>query len=133
MKPIDSVGAIYAAFGRGDAAAFLDGLDEDVEWEYGAGSTDAPWLLARDGRAAVAGFFEALAGLEIHRFEVKRLLADGPVVVALVDIEATVRASGRRYGERDEAHIWVFNEAGKVIRFRRRCDTLLQHRAFHGE
>jgi ketosteroid isomerase-like protein len=37
--------------------------------------------------------------------------------------EASVRSTGRRIVEEDEVHIWHFDRAGKVTRFRHRADT----------
>jgi ketosteroid isomerase-like protein len=117
---------MYEAFGRGDVPAILAHVAEDVEWEYGGGTTDVPWLQPRNGRASVVGFFESLSAIEFHRFVPTRLLGDAEVVVALVDLEATVKATGKRFAETDEAHIWRFNPDGKVARFRHRVDTYLQ-------
>lgn len=124
MGHIPGIQDIYAAFGRGDVAAILERLADSVEWEYGIASTDVPWLQPRRGREAVGGFFAALgSALEIHRFETKTFLESGNVVVALCDFEATVKATGRRIDEQDEVHIWHFDAAGQVSRFRHRADT----------
>jgi|EndMetStandDraft_5_1072996.scaffolds.fasta_scaffold12135_4 uncharacterized protein len=132
--PVAVVQAIYEAFGRGDIPAILGHLADDVEWEYGVNSTDVPWLQPRRGRAAVTGFFEALAALDIHSFKVNALLADAGanVVVALAALDATVRSTGMRIVEEDEAHMWYFDAAGKVARFRHRIDTHQQWKAHHG-
>jgi hypothetical membrane protein len=87
---------MYEAFGRGDIPAILAALAEDVEWEYGVNSTDVPWLQPRRGRAAVAGFFEALGAIDFHSFRPKALLESGPTVVSLIDLDATVRAPAAR-------------------------------------
>ena len=60
-------------------------------------------------------------------------LADERRAVALLDLDATVTRSGRRISERDEVHIWHFDAAGKVIRFRHAVDTLQHYRAFNGQ
>lgn len=52
--------------------------------------------------------------------------------MALIDLDATVRATGRRVVEEDEVHIWHFNDAGFVQRFRHRADTHLHHLAWQG-
>jgi ketosteroid isomerase-like protein len=114
---------IYQAFGRGDVATIVSHLAEDVEWEYGVNSTDVPWLQPRRGRAGAAEFFRTLSDVEIHKFEPTRLLEDGNVVMALIDLEAAVRTTGRRVVEVDEVHIWHFDATGKVVRFRHRVDT----------
>jgi ketosteroid isomerase-like protein len=132
MAQLQAVQHIYESFGRGDVAAILATLAQDVDWEYGGGSTDVPWLQPRRGRERVAGFFEALAGLDFHSFAPREFFESGSTVVVLVDLEATVRATGRRVSEVDEVHIWRFDEAGLVSAFRHRADTYLQWAAYHG-
>ena len=128
----ETVRQMYDAFGRGDIPPILAALADDVEWEYGEVSTDVPWLQPRRGRAAVAGFFEALGAIDFHSFQPKALLESGPIVVSLIDLDATVRATGRRVVELDEVHIWHFDAAGRVVRFRHRADTHLHWEAYHG-
>ena len=132
MANIDAVREIYGAFGRGDIPAILGHLAENVDWEYGPVSTDVPWLQHRRGRAQVGEFFAALQALDFHTFTPTQFLADGAVVVALVDLEATVRATGKRFVEVDETHIWRFDDAGRVVRFRHRVDSYQQWAAFKG-
>jgi ketosteroid isomerase-like protein len=132
VTPTETVRQIYQAFGRGDVGTILVHLAEDVEWEYGVTSTDVPWLQPRRGREAVAGFFQSLAAVEIHSFQPKVLLESGGVVVALIDLDATVRRTGARVVEEDEVHIWHFNPAGRVRRFRHRADTHQHWAAYAG-
>lgn len=132
MSNKETVAGIYAAFGRGDVPFILDTLAPDVEWEDHGATTDVPWLQPRRGRDGVAGFFAALAGFDIQKFDVHTLLDGGDIVVALVDQEAVVRATGRRVAERDEVHVWRFNAAGLVASFKHRLDTHGQHLAVKG-
>jgi len=60
------------------------------------------------------------------------LLEAGQIVVALVGLDATVNATGRRVVEEDAVHIWHFNPAGKVARFRHRLDSYQQWLAHTG-
>ena len=132
MSNLAVVRDIYAAFGRGDVPAILEHLSDSVEWEYGAGTTEIPWLQPRQGRAGAAAFFSSLGALEIEKF-VPKVFLEGPgLVVALVDLEAKVKATGRRIVEEDEAHIWYFDEANRVTRFRHRVDTQQQLAAYRG-
>lgn len=79
-------------------------------------------------------FFEALGGLELHRFEPKAFLAGGEnVVTALIDLEMTVKATGKRIVEEDEVQIWHFDKDGQVSRFRHRSDTYQHEMAYRGE
>jgi ketosteroid isomerase-like protein len=126
------VQAIYAAFGAGDIPAILSKLAENVDWEYGQGETGVPWLEHRSGRAAVGGFFESLGALEFRKFEPKEFLEAGDAVVALIDIDATVTATGKSIAEEDELHLWRFNSDGLVARFRHGVDTHKHHLAVKG-
>jgi ketosteroid isomerase-like protein len=132
MAHAQTVQQIYEAFGRGDIPAIMVKLAEDVVWEYGDVSTDVPWLQPRRGRANVGGFFEALTAIDFHTFVPKGFFESGDTVVTLVDLEATVKATGRRVVEVDEVHIWHFGADGLVTRFRHRADTHLHWSAYHG-
>jgi ketosteroid isomerase-like protein len=126
------VQAFYEAFGKGDVPTILAGLADDVDWEYAAGETAVPWLQRRHGRDAVGGFFEALGGLEFHKFQPTAIIEGDGVVVALIDIEATVKATGKRIAEEDELHLWRFNADGKVARFRHGVNTHAHELAIKG-
>lgn len=123
MPNVKQIQEIYAAFGRGDVPAILAALADDVEWEYGVNSTEVPWLQPRRGRAEVKTFFEALAAVEISKFQPRTFLETENTVVTLVDVEMIVKASGRKVIEEDEVHIWRFDGQGRIIRFRHRVDT----------
>jgi len=129
---VDTVRRIYAAFARQDAAALLEPLAEDVAWDTALVEGGAPWLQPRRGRTGVRAFLEALQGMDLQRFDVKAILGDGDVVVAVIDLEAVVRATGWRVVEVDEAHIWTFDRGGRVVRFRHGADTLAHARASDG-
>ena len=129
MDNLKTTQEIYAAFGRGDIAAILSRLSESVDWEYAATSNDAPWLQHGRGREGAGAFFASLAGMDIQRFGVNSILAGDNLTVALVNIEFTVKATGKRVVEEDEVHIWHFDANGQVARFRHRVDTLAHHRA----
>ena len=124
---------IYGAFGRGDIPAILEKLADNVDWEYAyrVAPNPVPWLQPQHGTDGVAPFFMSVQeNLEIHRFAVNTL-AEGPgVIVALFDIEATIKRTGKRIVEEDEAHIWHFDGAGKVVRFRHCADTYQQVMAY---
>jgi hypothetical protein len=119
----NAVREIYEAFGRGDIPVILAKLDENVEWEYGATTREVPWLQPRRGRDGAIKFFESLAAIEIHHFVPKAILEGENVVVALIDISFTVKKTGKKVVEEDETHVWRFNGAGKVVRFRHCADT----------
>ena len=128
-----TVGSIYAAFGRGDVPAILEHIDDDCLWEYQPVHNTVSILQARRGRAGVAEFFQAVGSdLAITKFEVKHVLDGGKVVVALIDIDGTYKRSGKSFREVDEAHLWHFDDQGRVIKFRHCVDTLAHQRAYDG-
>jgi hypothetical protein len=135
MSNMKVVQDIYAAFGRGDIPTILDKLADDVDWDYAyrAAPNPVPWLQPQRGKDGAAGFFKRVQeNLEIKRFAVKTL-AEGPnVIVALFDIEATVKTTRKRIVEEDEAHIWHFNDTGKIVRFRHCADTYQGAMAYSG-
>lgn len=132
-KLTETVQAIYAAFGRGDVPAILEVLADDVDWEYAGASTEVPWLQRRKGRAAVAGFFEAVgANLDFKLFTVNDVLEGSNVVVGLITFEATVKGTGATLREIDEVHVWRFDERGRVARFRHAADSHAHLRAWKG-
>jgi uncharacterized protein len=134
MSNMQTVQDIYAAFGRGDIPAILDALSDDVRWDHlpdggGAQRHDVPWLMARTGRDEVAGFFEALGALEFHEFAPRAILEAGDTVVALIDEDATVRATGERIRDKT-AHVWTFGPDGRVVEFRHVADTVKHVEAY---
>jgi ketosteroid isomerase-like protein len=123
MSNLQTVQAIYAAFGRGDIPAILAHLHENIEWEYGLSDVGVPWLKKFSHRTEVPGFFDALGALEIIRFEPRTLLENGLTVVALLDVEFSVKDTGRSITEEDEVHVWHFDPQGLAIRFCHKLDT----------
>jgi len=123
VSNIETVQAVYAAFGQGDIPTILSYLGEDIEWEYGTLDAGVPWLKPRRGVAEVPKFFESLGALEFQKFQAKTLLESGNIVVALIDLAVVVKANGRSIVEEDEVHIWHFDDEGRVVRFCHRFDT----------
>lgn len=119
-----TVGRIYEAFGRGDVPAILELVSPEVEWEFGTPDHGIPWLRRGRGRGAVEAFFAAVgAELEIRSFEPLAILADGPWVVGLIRLEAVVKRTGKVVREECEAHVWRFDERGRVAAMRHAADT----------
>jgi ketosteroid isomerase-like protein len=133
LSNIDTVKAMYEAFGRGDVPAILEKLDENVEWDtdYDAHSAAAPWLEPRRGRDNVPGFFQAVATMGITKFEPHTFGADGNRVVSVLDLEAD--RQGNHYVLPNIGHLWVFNNEGKVTKFQHMTDTALQWRVANGK
>lgn len=133
MTPIERVQQIYGAFGRGDIPAILAALADDVDWEYNAFPNPVPWLQPGKGRAAAGQFFESLAAVQFTQFEPKHFFAAGNMVVSVSDVAFTVKATGKTVAEPEEIHIWHFDAAGQVAKFRHRCDTWQHAQAIRGD
>jgi ketosteroid isomerase-like protein len=110
------VRALYAAFGKGDIATVLQGLHPDAVWNN-PGPPEFAYFGTHRGRDAIAqnvfGFIGA--NLDIARMEPTEILANDDTVVVLLDMEASVRATGKRY-EQKTAHVWTFVD-GAVTAF----------------
>lgn len=124
VRPVDTVGAVYAAFGRGDLPGLFALLHPEVDWSAtvtAPGAELVPMLRNGLGHDAARRYFGGVAQLEVHVFEVGRCFVDGDVVVAEVHLEATHRSTGKR-AALDELHQWVVRD-GQVVRYRPFVDT----------
>lgn len=126
MQAAVAAGEIYEAFGRGDIEFVLSRIADDVEWDVFRDTEPRegiPWLVPRRDPAGVAAFFgEVGGGFEIHDFQVRSIVGDDRVAAAEIFIDATVRATGKRFAD-EELHHWTFGEDGKVVRMRHYTDT----------
>ncbi|MDX6678521.1 MAG: uncharacterized protein QOE31_2573 [Solirubrobacteraceae bacterium] len=122
----DTVAGMYEAFGRGDIAAILSQLSDDVLWDvteepWTPHAAGVAWLKPRRGHAEVAEFFEIAGGWSYERFEVLDLLSSATQVAAEVRIVADL-PNGKRVDE-VAIHLWKFDRGGTVIALRRMLDT----------
>ncbi len=124
MSNIQTVKAIYEAFGRGDIPFILSQLSDSVEWDswttenYGQ-KAGIPWLQMRRGKDEVAEFFKVVETMGIYRFDVLSHMEGGNQVVSELVI-------GSKYFSEESLHLWTFNDDGKVKRFRHYVDTAQQ-------
>jgi ketosteroid isomerase-like protein len=125
--PVATVGAIYQAFGAGDAAGLLDLFDDDVAMEDHGVTTSAqaaghPLLRLRRGKAEAAAFFAEAAALTVHEFQVHELLAStsSGTVAALVTVDFGL-PNGGRYRDA-EVHVWQVRD-GRAVSVRHVVDT----------
>lgn len=121
-RNVETVQSLYAAFGRGDIPAILARLSPEIEWEHDWGGPRLKWYAARQGRAAVTGFFESLADFDFLRFEPQAFLEGADMVAVPVAIELRYKPNGRIIRDL-EAHLWTFGADGQVTRFRHLVDT----------
>jgi ketosteroid isomerase-like protein len=110
----------YADFGRGDIAAVLNAVDENVEWvtpDIGQASGGT-----YRGRAEVAKFFQQVGETwEFRAFEPREYIASGDQVAVLGSYFFTSRATGRS-ASCDWVMVWKMRD-GKVVHFQEYTDT----------
>jgi len=131
-----SVADIYSAFGRGDVPAILDRLADDVAWDVWERGNEAQLagvehLAAQRGVQGAAEFFASIAGWTVREFTVLDVIGSGRQVVVEIRAAFDLPNGGRLADE--ELHLWTFDDAGKVTRFRHYVDTAKHIRAARGE
>lgn len=128
---VETVRAIYAAFGRGDVGFILDQTTDDVEWDEGIRPTDLPWLRPGKGKQHVVEFFTALGGgFELSTFEPLAITCDGNHVVSVIREAGTIISTGKPVEADLMVHCWRFNAEGKVEWFRHIGDWARQEIPF---
>lgn len=121
MSNIETVKVIYEAFGKGDIPSILQCLDKNVAWEKWddnhAQKADVPYMRERNSIDGVMEFFGETGKLGITSFEVISIMEGDNQIAVEFNLES------ERFGKEEEMHLWTFNEAGKVVRFRHYLDT----------
>lgn len=118
-RNLATVNAVYSAFGRGDVAAILDHMADDVAWDHGIRDTQIPYLQPGTGKEHVAAFFAAVgSNLEFTTFEpLVMCTADDTVMVALREAGRNV-VTGAPLPEDTAVHIFTFGPDGTIVAFR---------------
>ena len=122
---IETVKAIYDAFGRGDVAAILDRCTDDVDWGAESALEIAPWHGIKHGKAGVPQFFEGIAQTgSVTEFTPLSFAGneDGDVMV-VIRFAFTVNDTGKDLAMNLHHH-WRFRD-GRVAHYRGSEDTAL--------
>jgi uncharacterized protein len=123
-QKIQTVQDIYQAFGRGDVAAILERVTDDVDWATEPDSKVAPWHGIHRGKAELPHFFEALgAAVEVTEFTPLAFAANETDVMVVVRFGVRVPATATS-GSMDLHHWWRFRD-GRVCLYRGTEDTAL--------
>jgi uncharacterized protein len=119
---IKTIAEVYQAFGRGDVAAILDAVTDDVDWAAEAASPAAPWYGVRHGRDAVAAFFSDFGStMELGEFTPVSFAANDTDVLTVVRFRARSRSTGRT-AQMNLHHYPKFRD-GKIGYYRGTEDT----------
>jgi ketosteroid isomerase-like protein len=114
---IKTITQVYEAFGRGDVAAILDAVTDDVDWAAEAASSAAPWYGVRHGRDAVAVFFSDFGStMEVEEFTPVSSAANDTEVLTVVRFRARSRNTGKT-AEMNLHHYFKFRD-GKIAYYR---------------
>ncbi|MFL5824257.1 MAG: nuclear transport factor 2 family protein [Solirubrobacteraceae bacterium] len=117
----DVVSGMYEAFARGDVAAILSTVDEQIDWRA---PENLPHGGSFSGRDEVGRFFQGIGGLwESLTVDVENILSNGDQVVALVTARGRLRGTDEDTGYTG-AHAWTLRD-GVPIRFRESVDAPL--------
>jgi ketosteroid isomerase-like protein len=123
---LQTIHDVYAAFARGDVAAVIALIDDDVDWGRtveAPGGDVVPHLHHGTGKAAAVRYFTAVAEtMDFHVFSPHSFFTDGDEqVVVLLDLDMTVRPTGKRICFDEVHHFTVRN--GRIVRYRPFLDT----------
>jgi ketosteroid isomerase-like protein len=119
---IKTITAVYEAFGRGDVAAILDAVTDDVDWAAEAASPAALGDGARRGKEAVAAFFTAFGStMDVSEFTPVSIAANDTDVLTVVRFRARSRDTGKT--ERMDLHHYFKFRDGKIAYYRGTEDT----------
>jgi len=119
---IKTIKMIYEAFGRGDVAAILGSVTDDVDWASEASGKGAPWYGGHHGHDGVAAFFtEFGSAMEVEDFTPITFAGTDTEVLTVVHCAATSRATGRRM-DQNLHHYFRFRN-GKIDYYRGTEDT----------
>lgn len=122
---IQTIKAMYEAFGRGDVDAIGELVTDDVDWSTDAAIESAPWYGPKHGKAGVRSFFEGIGQTgPVTEFTPLSFASndDGDVMV-FIRYAFTVTATGKDVAM-NLHHYWKFRD-GKVCFVRSSEDTAL--------
>ena len=126
---VKTIQNVYEAFGRGDVAAILDVVNDDVDWGTESSSTEVPWWGVRNNKAEITDFFAQIAANdEVLEFTPLAIVGDGDDVLTVVRFRAKVTKTGKTV-DMEIHHHFTFT-GGKISRYRGTEDTLQTLRAF---
>ena len=119
---IKVIEGVYEAFSRGDVAAILEVVTDDVDWATETTSKVAPWYGPRRGKEGVAAFFEGFGStMEVEEFTPISFAANDADVLTVVRFRAKSRSTGRT-AAMDLHHFFRFRD-GKIAYYRGTEDT----------
>jgi len=122
---INTIKAVYEAFGRGDVGFIVDNVTDDVDWATESTSNGAPWYGAHHGKPGVGAFFEAFGkACEVEDFTPLAFAAtDDGDVLTVVRFALRSRETGEP--ARMHLHHYFRFTNGKISYYRGSEDTAI--------
>jgi uncharacterized protein len=112
-RNVQTIQAIYAAFGKGDVPSILGMVTDDAEFSFAGASLAVPWHGPWRAAAGITRFFGAVAeGVEFRTFEPLSFAAGSDTVAVRLRLTYQVRRTGRMVDEH-QVHWWTLRD-GKV-------------------
>lgn len=122
---IESIKAVYEAFGRGDVAAILAAVTDDVDWATETSADGAPWWGVRTGKDGVGAFFDAFGkAMDVEDFTPLTFAADDNGDVLTVVRFATRSRETGKLAQMHLHHYFRFTN-GKISHYRGTEDTAI--------
>ena len=112
---IQTAKAVYAAFKRGDRAAFLVLFAENIRLVSEPGAGELPWAGVYEGHAGVETQQDRLAEhAEVSDLEELDFLVSESQVAVVLRLEMTLKKDGQKVSFPRYVQLWTFDESGKV-------------------
>ncbi|MFJ4098072.1 nuclear transport factor 2 family protein [Amycolatopsis japonica] len=91
-----TLGEFFRRMSTGDTDGATELFADDVAWNIPGAKDLVPWIGPRRNRAEIREFYDLLdKGLVKDRFDVERVLVDGPHAVAVGRLRSTIRSTGK--------------------------------------
>jgi ketosteroid isomerase-like protein len=122
---IETIKAVYAAFGRGDVASIVDAVTDDVDWASDTSSDGAPWYGVHKGKEGVGAFFEAFGkAMDVEDFTPLTFAANADGDVLTVVRFATRSRDTGKLAKMQLHHLFRFTD-GKISYYRGTEDSAI--------
>jgi len=121
---VQAIDSLYNAFSTGDMPTVLGLMHPKIEWNEAESNSLADGNPYIGPDAIVEGVFARL-GANHEYFGVQDVKTHGMSdnkVFATLRYDAKVKATGKAYNAQ-AAHLWTFNDEGKIIAFQQFVDT----------
>ena len=114
MNALDTVKAMYDAFGKGDIPAILEQMPEHFTWQDPCNPSIVPFGGRFEGKSGMLNFFQQLGGsTDTTLWEVNDYISEDDKIVAIGRHGFTCKKTGKKTIS-DFAMVWHFKNAEPV-------------------